>query len=82
MEMTAEKAYGMIRALGAIFGDALTAAGHDKPAATTLIAGIAAYNKLNLQGEDAELDKAYNICMTDMLEAVRGSWKASRNVAQ
>jgi len=79
--MTTESAYSMIRALGAIFGDALTAAGHDNPAATTLVGGIAAYNKLNLKGEDAQLDKAYNIVMTDMMEAVRGSWKAS-NVRQ
>jgi len=76
MEMTTELAYSMIRTLGSIFADALEKAG--KPVdSTVLVHGIAAYNKLNLKGEDAQLDQAYNIVMNDMMEAVRGSWKAA-----
>ena len=75
--MTTELAYSMIRTLGAIFADALTAAGHGKPDVSTTMHGLAAYTKLGLEGEDAKLDEAYNIVMTDMMEAVRGSWKAA-----
>ena len=74
--MTTELAYSMIRTLGSIFKDALDKAG--KPVdSTPLMHGIAAYHKLNLKGEDAKLDEAYNIVTTDMMEAVRGSWKAA-----
>ncbi len=75
--MTTELAYSMIRTLGAIFADALAKAGHGKPDTSILMHGIAAYTKLSLEGEDAKLDEAYNIVMTDMMEAVRGSWKAA-----
>ena len=57
--------------------NALTKAGKGKPDVSPLMHGIAAYNKLNLKGEDAKLDEAYNIVTTDMMEAVRGSWKAA-----
>ena len=74
--MNTELAYSMINTLGAIFKDALEKAG--KPVDTTpLMHGLAAYTKLSLKGEDAKLDKAYEIVMTDMMEAVRGSWKAA-----
>ena len=74
--MTTELAYSMIRTLGSIFKDALDKAGKSVDS-TPLMHGIAAYNKLNLKGEDAQLDEAYDIVMTDMMEAVRGSWKAA-----
>ena len=75
--MTTDLAYSMIRTLGAIFADALANAGHAKPDVSPLMHGIAAYNKLNLKGEDAQLDEAYDIVTNDMMEAVRGSWKAA-----
>ena len=74
--MTTDLAYSMIRTLGAIFKDALEKAGKSGDT-TPLMHGIAAYTKLGLEGEDAKLDEAYNIVMTDMMEAVRGSWKAA-----
>jgi hypothetical protein len=77
MEMTTDLAYSMIRTLGSIFADALEKAGKGKPDVSPLMHGIAAYHKLNLKGEDAKLDEAYNIVTTDMMEAVRGSWKAA-----
>ena len=77
MEMETKSAYAMIRALGKVFETALTDKGYSKPATTILMAGIAAYNKLNLKGEDEQLDEAYDIVMNDMMEAVRGSWKAA-----
>lgn len=74
--MTTDLAYSMINTLGAIFKDALDKAG--KPVDTTpLMHGLAAYTKLSLKGEDAQLDTAYDLVMTDMMEAVRGEWKAS-----
>lgn len=76
MEMTTELAYSMIRTLGSIFKDALDKAGKSVDS-TPLMHGIAAYHKLGLKGEDAKLDEAYNIVTTDMMEAVRGSWKAA-----
>jgi hypothetical protein len=76
MEMTTDLAYSMINTLGAIFKDALDKAGKSVDS-TPLMHGMAAYTKLNLKGEDAQLDEAYNIVMTDMMEAVRGSWKAA-----
>jgi len=75
--MTTDLAYSMIRTLGAIFADALTKAGHGKPDVSPLMHGIAAYSKLNLKGEDTQLDAAYDTVMNDMMEAVRGSWKAA-----
>lgn len=75
--MTTDMAYSIIRVLGAIFADALKAAGKEKPDVSDLIHGIAAYHKLGIEGEDANVDEAYNIVMTDMMEAVRGSWKAA-----
>ena len=75
--MATELAYSMIRTLGAIFADALTNAGHGKPDVSPLMHGIAAYTKLNLKGEDEKLDTAYDIVTNDMMEAVRGSWKAA-----
>jgi len=74
--MTTELAYSMIRTLGAIFKDALDKAGKSVDS-TVLMHGIAAYTKLGLEGEDAQLDEAYKIVTNDMMEAVRGSWKAS-----
>jgi hypothetical protein len=75
--METKLAYAMIRNLGQIFADALAKAGHGKPDTSILMHGIAAYTKLNLKGEDERLDEAYNVVMTDMMEAVRGSWKAA-----
>ena len=75
--MTTDLAYSMIRTLGAIFADALTNAGHGKPDVSPTMHGLAAYTKLGLEGEDAKLDEAYKIVMNDMMEAVRGSWKAA-----
>lgn len=75
--MTTELAYSMIRTLGQIFADALAKAGHAKPDVSVTMHGLAAYTKLGLEGEDAKLDEAYKIVMTDMMEAVRGSWKAA-----
>lgn len=75
--METKLAYAMIRNLGQIFTDALAKAGHGKPDTSILMHGIAAYTKLNLKGEDERLDEAYNAVMTDMMEAVRGSWKAA-----
>ena len=77
MRMTTDLAYSMIRTLGSIFGDALEKAGHGKPDVSPLMHGIAAYTKLNLKGEDEKLDTAYDIVTNDMMEAVRGSWKAA-----
>ena len=48
--METKSAYAMIRALGKVFETALTDKGYSKPATTILMAGIAAYNKLNLKG--------------------------------
>jgi hypothetical protein len=76
MEMTTELAYSMINTLGAIFKDALDKAGKSVDS-TPLMHGLAAYTKLGLEGEDAKLDEAYKIVMNDMMEAVRGSWKAA-----
>lgn len=75
--METKLAYAMIRTLGQIFADALAKAGHAKPDTSILMHGIAAYSKLNLKGEDERLDEAYNVVMNDMMEAVRGSWKAA-----
>ena len=74
--MTTELAYSMIRTLGSIFKDALDKAGKSVDS-TPLMHGIAAYHKLSLKGEDEKLDEAYNIVTTDMMEAVRGSWRAA-----
>lgn len=74
--MTTELAYSMINTLGAIFKDALDKAGKSVDS-TPLVHGLAAYIKLSLKGEDAQLDTAYDLVMTDMMEAVRGEWKAS-----
>lgn len=68
--MNIETAYAQIRQLGAIFKQALIDAG--KPVdGTTLTHGIGAYHKLNLKGEDAQLDKAYAMVMDDMVNACR-----------
>ena len=75
--METKLAYGMIRTLGQIFADALANAGHAKPDTSILMHGIAAYSKLNLKGEDERLDEAYNVVMNNMMEAVRGSWRAA-----
>lgn len=75
--MNIELAYAMIRNLGSVFAEALDKAGKGKPDVSVLIHGIAAYTKLSLKGEDDRLDEAYNIVMNDMMEAVRGSWKAA-----
>jgi len=75
--METKLAYATIRNLGQIFADGLAKAGHAKPDTSILLHGIAAYSKLNLKGEDAKLDEAYNVVMNDMMEAVRGSWNAS-----
>lgn len=75
--MEIKLAYAMIRNLGAVFAEALDKAGKCKPNVSVLVHGIAAYTKLNLKGEDARLDEAYSIVMGDMMEAVRGSWKAA-----
>ena len=74
--MTTDLAYSMINTLGAIFKDALDKAGKSVDS-TPLMHGVAAYHKLSLKGEDAQLDTAYDLVMTDMMEAVRGEWKAS-----
>jgi len=74
--MTTELAYSMINTLGAIFKDALDKAGKSVDS-TPLMHGLAAYTKLDLEGEDAKLDEAYKVVMNDMMEAVRGSWKAA-----
>lgn len=74
--MNIDLAYSMINTLGAIFKDALDKAG--KPVdSTVLMHGMAAYTKLNLKGEDAQLDAAYDLVMNDMMEAVRGQWSAA-----
>lgn len=68
--MNIDTAYAQIRTLGTIFRDALIKAG--KPVDNTvLVHGLAAYTKLSLKGEDANLDAAYNIVMQDMMNAVR-----------
>jgi hypothetical protein len=68
--MNIDTAYAQIRTLGTIFRDALVKAG--KPVDNTvLVHGLAAYTKLNLKGEDAQLDIAYSMVMDDMMNAVR-----------
>jgi hypothetical protein len=72
--MNIDTAYAQIRQLGAIFKEALENAG--KPVDSTLLVhGLAAYTKLNLNGENAELDTAYSIVMQDMVSAVRKELK-------
>jgi hypothetical protein len=67
--MNIDTAYTQIRTLGTIFRDALVKAG--KPVDNTvLIHGLAAYTKLNLEGQDAQLDAAYKMVMHDMMNAV------------
>ena len=74
--MNIDTAYATIRQLGTIFKDALEKAG--KPVdSTILIHGLAAYTKLSLEGQDAELDAAYKIVIDDMINAVRGQWMAA-----
>ena len=68
--MNIETAYAQIRHLGCIFQQALIKAGKQVDE-TVLIQGIAAYHKLNLQGEDAQLDQAYAMVMEDMVNACR-----------
>lgn len=74
--MKTDMAYSIIRTLGAIFADALKAAGKEKPDVSDLVHGIAAYNKLGIEGEDANVDEAYKIVTADMVNAVRAEWKA------
>jgi hypothetical protein len=74
--MNIDLAYSMINTLGAIFKDALDKAGKSVDS-TVLMHGMAAYTKLNLKGEDAQLDAAYDLVMNDMMEAVRGQWSAT-----
>ena len=74
--MNIDTAYAQIRTLGTIFRDALIKAG--KPVDNTvLVHGLAAYTKLSLEGQDADLDAAYKIVMDDMINAVRGQWMAA-----
>jgi hypothetical protein len=74
--MKIENAYAMIRKLGDISAKELLRRGHGPFDSTPLVHGLAAYTNLGLEGEDAQLDTAYDLVMTDMMEAVRGEWKA------
>ena len=75
--MEKHTAYQQIKRLGEISAAELERRGYGKIDGSTLIHGLAAYTKLNLSGEDANLDKAYNIVFNDMMSAVRNSWKAA-----
>lgn len=75
--MNVDKAYTIIRQLGTIFANALKERGHEVAGTSILMHGIGAYIKLELEGQDVELDEAYQVVMHDMMEAVRGKWKAA-----
>lgn len=75
--MEKNTAFAQIKRLGEISAAELERRGYGKVEGSLLVHGLAAYTKLNLVGEDASLDKAYDIVFKDMMDAVRGSWKAA-----
>lgn len=68
--MTHNQAIRMIRALGAAFADGLEAIDKEVPEGTSnLWNGLAAYTILKMEGQNDDLDRAYNRIVRDVTDA-------------
>lgn len=65
--MTLSEAHSIIGSLGKAFSEAMIKFNHTMPDSSMLMHGLAAYIKLNLEGEWPQVDEAYNVIIDSAL---------------
>lgn len=65
--MTLSEAHSIIGSLGKAFAEAMIKFNHTMPDSSMLMHGLAAYIKLNLEGEWPQVDEAYNVIIDSAL---------------
>jgi hypothetical protein len=65
--MTLSEAHSIIGSIGNAFAEAMIKFNHTMPDSSMLMHGLAAYIKLNLEGEWPQVDEAYNVIIDSAL---------------